>query len=248
MGQNYLRDRHVLERIVETVSPGDEEILEIGPGLGTLTKELAREARKITAIDAATRLAPILEETCGQFDNIKFIFKDFLHVDPSIIGSNALVGVGNLPYSITTPAIFRFLDGDFKWKRLIFVIQNEVAERIVASPGSKIYGALSVSCQAVCTTEIVRKISAGSFWPQPKVESALIEMKPNGKIRPKRLRALLRMAFSGRRKTIRNALKKIDNIEDILAQAEVSGDKRPEQIDVESWLKLGEIAHDHLEQ
>lgn len=237
LGQNFLCDEHALEKIIESSEPANEDVLEIGPGLGVLTERLAQTARSVTAIEVARRLEPILKETVGALPNVKIIYSDFLALDPSAVPGNYVIA-SNLPYAISTPAIFRFLDGEIRWKRMTITVQAEVAERLASKSGSKTYGALSVAAQASAEVEIVHHLSSSSFWPRPKVASAIVTMTPRPGSRPPQLRNVLRAAFSARRKTLKNALANFPEASEIIKECGLDLSQRPETVPVEKWLDL----------
>lgn len=241
LGQNFLCDAAVLAEMARAAAPAGEDVLEIGPGLGVLTAALAEEARSVTAVEAARRLEPVLVETLERFTNITILFADFLHVDPTALPDRTFVVAANLPYAITTPALFRFLDGEISWKRIAVMIQAEVAERLAAAPSTPEYGALTISAQAAASIELVCRIPSSAFWPRPKVESAIVRLTPRYGERPATLRAVLRAAFSSRRKTIKNALAKLDAGPEALRASGLAAERRPETLSVAEWIALAKI-------
>lgn len=241
LGQNFLCDASVLRSIVDAAEPDGEDVLEIGPGLGVLTDALAARAATVTAVEAARRLEPILRETLARHANITIRFADFLHVPSSELPDRKFVVAANLPYSITTPVLFRFLDGDIAWKRIVVTIQAEVAERLAARPSTHEYGALSVSAQAAASVEIIRRIPSSSFWPRPKVESAIVRLTPRPRDKPSNLRLVLRTAFSSRRKTMRNAVAPLPGGSEALKKSGISEIRRPETLSVEEWIDLARL-------
>lgn len=238
LGQNFLCSRPALEAVVAAAAAEEADVLEIGPGLGTLTRELAARARSVVAVEVATRLEPVLRRTLAEFANVRIVIHDFLRVPAAELGPGPFVVAANLPYTITTPAIFRFLDNEIAWTRLVFMVQAELAERMASSPGSKTYGALSIAAQALARVEIVRRVSSSCFWPRPKVESAVVRLTPRGTERPEILRRLLAIAFSSRRKLLKNALEKYPGGREAISALGLAPDKRPEQVAVEEWLAL----------
>ncbi len=237
LGQNFFLSAPALETIVEAASPAGESCLEIGPGLGTLTRALATRARTVTAVEISRRLEPLLAETLADLDNVRVLYEDFLRValeDPP----GGWVVAANLPYVITTPALFRFLDGEIAWKRIVVTVQAELAERLVAPHDTAEYGALSVAAQSAATIVILRRLPSSCFWPRPRVESAIVLMTPRSLPRPRSLRALLRAAFSARRKTLWNALAGIPGGRDALGASGLDVKARPETLSVEEWMGL----------
>ncbi len=216
LGQNFLKDVSVLEAIVEAAAPEGCGILEIGPGLGTLTRALAPCAEKVVCVELDTDLLPVLEETLGEFQNTSVIHGDILKLDlPSLFkeqfGDMPVSVAANLPYYITTPIILYLLEANLPIQRMVFMVQKEVADRMVALPGKKDFGALSVAVQYRCRTKRICTVPAGSFSPAPKVDSAvvLLEFYDTPPLAPKdeaHFFALARAIFAQRRKTLLNGL------------------------------------------
>lgn len=232
LGQNFLIDENALNRIVAAADPTAQDwVLEIGPGIGTLTQVLAQSAAQVTAVEIDRSLLPILDETLSQYKNVKIINDDVLKVDIKKLVPSGLTPkvAANLPYYITTPVIFQVLESSVRWERLVFLVQKEVAERLAADPGSKDYGAPSVTVQARARTEVAAIIPAGCFMPQPKVASAVLVLFPYREnkyaISDYRLfRTVVKAAFGQRRKTLVNAL----------ASAEIEG------LAKKDWIRICE--------
>ena len=179
LGQNFLTDESVLTDIVEGAEVNNEDlVIEIGPGVGSLTAKLLCKAKRVVSIELDNDLIPILETELGQEPNFTLIHNDALKVDfNEIIGEEKSVKlVANLPYYVTTPIIARLLKEDYKFKSLTIMIQKEVAERIDAEPNCKEYGALSLMVQYYCNTKIIRRVSPSCFIPRPKVDSIVIRL------------------------------------------------------------------------
>lgn len=232
LGQNFLIDDSVLTDIVEGAEVNkDDLIIEIGPGVGSLTAQLIGKAKKVVSIELDNDLIPILQEELGQYENFTLIHKDALKVDfNEIIGhENSVKLVANLPYYVTTPIIVKLLKDNYNFKSLTIMIQKEVAERINAEPNCKEYGALSLLVQYYCDTKIVRKVSPGSFIPRPKVDSIVIRLDRLSEKRvevkdEKLMFEIIRNAFNMRRKTMWNAVKFLGmKKEDIEKAFELSG-------------------------
>ena len=215
LGQNFLLDSAVLEEITEAAEI-EEGVLEIGPGFGVLTSELAKTAKKVVSVEIDKRLIPVLDFTLAEYDNVKIIEKDILKIDISELikqefGDNKISVAANLPYYITTPIIARLIEAKLPLKNIVVMVQREVAERIVSAPGKKEYGAISVLCQYYTNPRIVTIVPAGSFYPAPKVDSAVLCMqvsdKPNVETRNEKLFfKIVKAAFGQRRKTLLNCL------------------------------------------
>ncbi|MFR3911756.1 MAG: 16S rRNA (adenine(1518)-N(6)/adenine(1519)-N(6))-dimethyltransferase RsmA [Clostridium paraputrificum] len=232
LGQNFLIDDSVLTDIVEGAEVNkDDLIIEIGPGVGSLTAQLIGKAKKVVSIELDNDLIPILQEELGQYENFTLIHKDALKVDfNEIIGDEKSVKlVANLPYYVTTPIIVKLLKDNYNFKSLTIMIQKEVAERINAEPNCKEYGALSLLVQYYCDTKIVRKVSPGSFIPRPKVDSIVIRLDRLSEKRvevkdEKLMFEIIRNAFNMRRNTMWNAVKFLGmKKEDIEKAFELSG-------------------------
>lgn len=259
LGQNFLIDDTVLMDIVEGAEVNKEDlVIEIGPGVGTLTRELLKKAKRVVSIELDSDLIPILEEELKEFDNFQLIHKDALKVDfNEIIGEEKSVKVvANLPYYVTTPIIAKLLTGNYKFDSLTIMIQKEVAERISAAPDTKEYGALSILVQYYCDTEIIRKVSPSSFIPQPKVESIVIKLhrlsEPRVMVQDEKLYfTISRDAFNMRRKTLWNALKPLklekEKLEQGFANAGIDPKRRGETLSLQEFANLTNSIHKLME-
>lgn len=216
-GQNFLIDPLVRDRILEAARVGKEDcVLEIGPGLGAMTRLLAERAGSVVAVEIDRNLIPILEETLAGCDNVTLINDDILKVDLNGIvreknGGRPVKVVANLPYYITTPIIMGLFESHVPLQSITVMVQKEVADRMQAGPGTKEYGALSLAVQYYAKPEIVANVPPNSFIPRPNVGSAVIRLasyqEPPVQVKDEaRLFALIRAAFNQRRKTLANAL------------------------------------------
>ena len=215
LGQNFLLDKSVLEDIVDAAQP-EEGVLEVGPGFGVLTRELAKASKKVVSIELDKRLFPVLDYTLEEFSNVKIIEGDVLKINISKIleeefSKKQISVAANLPYYITTPIITMLLEGDFPIKRIVVMVQKEVAKRLCADAGSKDYGAISFLCNYYTKPRIVTVVPAGSFYPAPKVDSAVVCLevceKPNVEVSDQKLFfRIVKAAFAQRRKTLLNCL------------------------------------------
>ena len=186
LGQNFITDRSIIERIVEGAGVGENDlVIEIGPGIGVLTAEAAEAAAIVIAVEIDSKLIPILSETLAEYDNIKVINQDILKTDVNkIIEEEKAAGnftgavriIGNLPYYITTPIIMGLLESGVKADSITVMMQKEVADRIKASPGSKTYGAISAAVQYYCIVEQIASVPKEVFVPRPKVDSAVLNL------------------------------------------------------------------------
>lgn len=255
LGQNFIIDDHVLERIIEGAEISKEDVvLEIGPGIGVMTHALCEEAKKVVAIEIDRSLIPVLKETVGHHDNLNVIHADVLKLDlmdtlATAFGEVKPKLIANLPYYVTTPIIMKFLEERIPVTDLIVMIQKEVADRIIAKPSTKAYGALSVVVQYFTEPSIVTKVSRGSFMPMPNVDSTVIRLKvreepPVLLTDEKTFFLTIRDAFGKRRKTLLNALSSGDlglNKEQAriaLEAAEISEQTRGEALSIDQFATL----------
>ena len=254
LGQNFLIDDNVIDRILAGARLGEgDKIIEVGPGIGTLTREMGKVADKVVAIEIDKTLIPILKETLDEFDNIEVVNQDILKVNVQELVQEKLSGgpvklVANLPYYITTPIVMKFLEENIPVTDIVVMVQKEVADRMNAGPGTKDYGALSVAVQYYCETEIVAKAPRHMFIPQPNVDSTVIGLH----VRPKRKYQVdseeiffktVKASFGQRRKTLLNALGGLgfltkDEIKEVLAAANIDEKRRGETLTIEEFANL----------
>ena len=217
-GQNFLIDEHVLEKIIESSGiTKDDFILEIGPGIGTMTQYLAEAAREVAAVEIDSSLIPILKDTLKDWDNVSVINNDILKTDIKKIadeknGGKPVKVVANLPYYITTPIIMGLFEKNVPVDSITVMVQKEVADRMQVGPGTKDYGALSLAVQYYAKPEIVANVPPNCFMPRPKVGSAVIrltrhEVMPVETKDEKLMFSIIRASFNQRRKTLANGLK-----------------------------------------
>ena len=217
-GQNFLIDTHVLDRIISASEiTKDDFVLEIGPGIGTMTQYLAEAAREVTAVEIDDALIPILKDTLKEWDNVTVLHGDILKTDISKIAEEKNQGrpikvVANLPYYITTPIIMGLFESHVPVSSITVMVQKEVADRMQTGPGSKEYGALSLAVQYYAEPKIVANVPPNCFMPRPKVGSAVIcltrhQNPPVTTLDEKLMFRLIRASFNQRRKTLSNSLK-----------------------------------------
>jgi 16S rRNA (adenine1518-N6/adenine1519-N6)-dimethyltransferase len=248
LGQNFLIDKNALERIILEADLNSEDIvLEIGPGIGTLTRALAAKAKKVYAVEIDQRLMPALAETLAGYSNVSVINNDILELDLSFLRNKQLKIVANLPYYITTPIIYHLLEQDLDIEKMVFLVQKEVAQRFIADIGTKHYGTTSVTLQAYADVNLAFVVKPVCFIPQPNVESAVISIVPKSNIDydVNLLQRVVKKAFLQRRKKIINALSAKGDLEyskeqwsRILAKSAIVEDKRPDSISVEEYLRI----------
>lgn len=216
-GQNFLIDTHVLEKIISAAGvTKDDMVLEIGPGIGTMTQYLAEHAKRVVAVEIDSNLIPILQETLADYDNITVINDDILKVDINALaqeynGGRPIKVVANLPYYITTPIIMGLFESNVPIDNITVMVQKEVADRMQVSPGSKDYGALSLAVQYYAEPYIVANVPPNCFIPRPGVGSAVIRLtrhqEPPVDVKDAKLMfRLIRASFNQRRKTLLNGL------------------------------------------
>ncbi len=254
-GQNFLIDGSVLEGIVEAAGiTEDDFVLEIGPGIGTLTQYLASSARKVTAVEIDRMLIPILADTLSGWDNVTVLNADILKTDIKALADAENEGrpikiAANLPYYITTPILMALFESGAPTESITVMVQKEVAERMVTGPGSKAYGALSLAVQYYTDAEIAFLVPPVSFMPPPKVESAIVTMvrheKPPVDADPEMLFKVIRGSFNERRKTLVNGLANFPDLgkskAEIAAAIEACGfapTVRGEQLSLAEFAKL----------
>ena len=217
-GQNFLIDTHVLEKIIATADvTKDDFVLEIGPGIGTMTQYLCEHARAVAAVEIDKNLIPILGDTLGAYDNVEIINQDILKVDIRKLaeeknGGRPIKVVANLPYYITTPIIMGLFESHVPIDSITVMVQKEVADRMQVGPGTKDYGALSLAVQYYAAPEIVAIVPPNCFMPRPKVGSAVIRLtrhkEPQVQVEDEKLMfRIIRASFNQRRKTLANGLK-----------------------------------------
>ena len=248
LGQHFLTDRRILGRIADALRlEGHETVLEIGPGRGSLTDILADRAARLVAIEYDRALAAMLRERYARRGNVIVAEADVLEVSLGELAAGPYVLVGNVPYYITTPILFHALAPP-RADRAVYLVQREVAQRLVAQPGSKEYGALTVNVAAVARAEVLFSVPSGAFAPPPKVESAVVRITPLATplVAPgeeSRLRTLVQGAFGMRRKQMRRVVRTLDGLDSeqadvLLARAGIDGDVRPEVLSVEQFVQL----------
>lgn len=264
LGQNFLIDDNIVDKIVAGagIGPGDK-IIEVGPGIGTLTREMASRAQNLMAVEIDKNLIPILEDTLGDYDNVKIVNEDIIKADirgliDENLGDGPVKLVANLPYYITTPIIMRFLEENINVTDIVVMVQKEVAERMNAQPGGKDFGALSVAVQYYCDTEIVAKVPRHLFVPQPNVDSIVIALR----VRPERKYKVddedlyfkvVKAAFGQRRKTLLNSISSMgnlakDQVKEALEEAGIDPKRRGETLSLDEFAILSNVIGNKLKE
>lgn len=249
LGQNFLIKRGIVDEIVHAAElmPG-EPVLEVGPGIGTLTQGLAQSGADVTAIELDRRLLDVLDTTLASYDNVRIVHGDVLKLDvPTIMNHKPFKVVANLPYYITTPIIMSLLESKLPIERLVVMVQKEVALRMVAKPGTKDYGALSVAVQYYTEPDIVLDVPPKSFLPAPAVTSSVIrcvlrDKPPVDVIDEKIFFRVVKAGFAQRRKTFSNTMKTTglskDRIEELLVKANIDGQRRGETFTLQEFADV----------
>lgn len=255
LGQNFLSSPEILEQIADVSEIDGTGVIEIGPGFGVLTNELAKRAKKVVAYEVDERLIPILADTLSEYDNVKIINEDILKADISAVINDEFNGervsvAANLPYYITTPIITKLIEANLPLKNLVVMVQKEVALRIAAQPSSKDYGAISILCQYYTIPEIVCTVPSDLFVPPPKVDSAVVKMTfrdtPAVAVQDEKMFfRTVKAAFSQRRKTLLNCLGANfpfgkDKLTEVLNGIEIDPRRRGETLSLEEFARLSD--------
>lgn len=258
-GQNFLIDTSVLDRIISAAEITKEDcVLEIGPGIGTMTQYLAESAREVVAVEIDKALIPILQDTLSEYDNVTVINEDILKVDINKIVQERNEGrpikvVANLPYYITTPIIMGLFESHVPLKSITIMVQKEVADRMQVGPGTKDYGALSLAVQYYAKPQIVANVPPNCFMPRPNVGSAVIRLtryeQPPVQVQDeKKMFALIRASFNQRRKTLVNGLTNAPELKltkeavaEALEKMNLSPTIRGEALTLEQFARLSEL-------
>ncbi len=256
-GQNFLINESVVERIALSAADKDTGILEIGPGIGTLTAKLCEKAKCVTAVEIDGSLIPILEKTLAEYDNITVINSDILKLDlektvkEQFAGCEKIAVCANLPYYITTPIIMFLLESEIKFDSITVMVQKEVADRMTSAAGSPLYGAVTASISYYGQAKKLFNVTAGNFVPAPKVDSAVVKIElykePPVKVADKKLFFdVIKASFGQRRKTLVNALSAAypEIPKDRLTSAVISGGLEPtvrgERLDIAAFARLAD--------
>ncbi len=245
-GQNFLHDPGIIGRIVDAIHPREgEHLVEIGPGQGALTEGLLAGGCRLDAIELDRDLVPGLRERFGTSDRFQVIEADALKVDFAALANSdtPLRVVGNLPYNISTPLIFHLLTAAAHIQDMHFMLQREVVNRLAAGPGTKAWGKLGVMAQYHCRVDALFEVPPGAFHPPPKVVSAIVRLVPRAQAaepeREKRLRRVVSAAFSQRRKTLRNTLRDLVDVQQ-LQELGIDPGARAETLSLEQFLAIGD--------
>ncbi|MFC6290366.1 16S rRNA (adenine(1518)-N(6)/adenine(1519)-N(6))-dimethyltransferase RsmA [Levilactobacillus angrenensis] len=263
LGQNFLSDLNILRNIVAAGDVTDQDnVIEIGPGIGALTEQIAKRAHKVVAFEIDENLLPVLDETLMDYDNVKVINEDILKANlPEVVKNEFEPGhpiklIANLPYYITTPILMGVLQSNVDFAAIVVMMQAEVADRLVAEPGNKAYGSLSVVMQYRAHVEVAFNVPRTAFIPQPNVDSAIIRLTPREALpvnpyEDKALFGFVKGCFAHRRKSLWNNLQGIfgkqpevrERIETVLNQTGISRQLRPERLTLINFIELTNAFH-----
>lgn len=260
LGQNFLTDLNILKKIVAAAEVGEEDdVIEIGPGIGALTEQLAKSAHQVMALEIDSRLIPVLSETLSPYDNVKIVEQDVLKADlkeliaQNFDGRHKIKLVANLPYYITTPIVMHLIEVDVDFETIVVMMQKEVADRLAAQPGTKDYGSLSVAVQYEMDAKIAFIVPKTVFMPQPKVDSAIIALnrkdeKPDVPVDEPFFKKMVKGIFLHRRKSLWNNLQGLygkdsstrEKLEHALKNAEIEKSVRAERLSISQMVRLAD--------
>jgi 16S rRNA (adenine1518-N6/adenine1519-N6)-dimethyltransferase len=254
-GQHFLVDRNILNKVIRTAEINEKDVvLEVGPGLGEMTIGLAKKAKKVITVEIDPKFVEILKKKFVDYSNVEVVNSDILKVDFKQFlkkEGRPIKVVANLPYQISTPLLFRFVESRELFSTLTLMLQREVAERMIAPPGGKDYGPLSIFVQVIANFSIPFFVKPTAFYPPPKVESAVIHMawkeKPMVEIKDEEwFKKIVKGCFSYRRKTLSNALKHSDlslphDIEPRIKTIGIDPQRRPETLSIQEFANLAEV-------
>ena len=264
-GQNFLTDLNVLKNIVEAADiTANDNVIEIGPGIGALTEQLAQAAGEVLALEIDQDLIPVLKEVLSPYDNVKVINQDVLQANlPELIKkefkdpSRPIKVVANLPYYITSPILMNLLASPVEWATICVMMQKEVAQRLTAKPGTKQYGALTLAIEYQLQAKIAFDVSRKVFVPAPNVDSAIVVLTPRTNPLPvqpfdkQKLFGFIRGCFAHRRKSLWNNLQSVigkdpvvkEKMTAVLTQLDISPQIRPEKLTLEQFIELANALH-----
>ena len=249
LGQNFLIDKNFVDKIVDAADIKDQNVLEIGPGIGTITYEMAKIAKKVVAIEIDQTLIPILKENLSEFENAKVIKQDILKTDLKGLVDNEFNGesfkvVSNLPYYITTPIIEMLITTGLPCDDMTIMVQKEVAERMVASESDKEYSSLSVFIKFYTEAKVIANLPTSVFIPQPKIDSTILNLKLriyDENVNQDLLFKLIRAGFNKRRKTILNSMSDVvekDKLKEAFAKVDLKENLRAENLSIDDFINL----------
>lgn len=261
LGQNFLIDKNIIDKIIEGAKiKKDDLVIEIGPGIGVITYEASSFAKKMIAIEIDKKLPKILKYTLAERDNVEVINKDVLDVNLNEViesnGEKEAIIIGNLPYYITTPIIMHLLENHVKAKAIVIMMQKEVADRLMATPGTKEYGSITAAVNYYCDIEMITKVPKGAFMPEPKVNSVVLKLIPKkeNKLKlsdEKLFFNCIKYGFGKRRKTLLNSLSSMPGItktelSKALEKANIDKNRRAETLSIIEFGILSDILYQEV--
>jgi 16S rRNA (adenine1518-N6/adenine1519-N6)-dimethyltransferase len=252
LGQNFIVDRNIINKIVSVANINDtSHVLEIGPGIGSLTEALCESAKTVSAVEIDSQMVNILKETCGDFDNLTLIHQDFLQFDLNTLDHQPITVCANLPYYVTTPILFKLFESDCEFSSIVVMVQKEVALRFKAQKDTKQYNALSIFAQTCFHVELAFDVSHHVFFPKPDVDSSILIFTRNKEIDPVASQPIfdfIKKCFVFRRKTLSNNLKEIvpdiSKIEEYLKKADLASNIRAQSVEFDQFKKLYEVIYE----
>lgn len=253
LGQNFIIDRNIINKIVGAAQLDENShVLEIGPGIGSLTEALCESAKTVTAIEIDSQMVNILKETCGHFDNLSVEHHDFLHFDLNQVCTQPITVCANLPYYVTTPILFKLFESNCDFTRIVVMVQKEVALRFKAKKDTKQYNALSIFAQTCFHVELAFDVSHNVFYPKPDVDSSILIFVRKSEIDVVKTQPIfdfIKKCFVFRRKTLSNNLKEIvsdtSKIEDYLTKADLASNIRAQSLEFEDFKRLYEVIYEN---
>lgn len=264
LGQNFIIDTNILENIVDTGSVNENTtVIEIGPGIGALTEQIAKKAKEVLAFEIDDRLIPVLEDTLSEYSNITIINEDILKVDfekleeEYLQDTERLVVIANLPYYITTPIVIHLLESSLNIEEMVLMMQKEVAQRLEAEPSTKEYGSLSIAIQSYVDVDIAFTVPRTVFMPQPNINSAIVrltklEESPLDVKDENLFFKIMRASFGQRRKTIWNNLRRVLNdkekeplLREAFEKSTINPSRRGESLNIKEFGKLADAIYEY---
>lgn len=253
LGQNFIIDRNIIDKIVSVAKINKQnDVLEIGPGIGSLTQSLCEQANFVTAIEIDPKMVEILNDTMSSFENLNIVQEDFLKFDTSKLETNNIIVCANLPYYVTTPILFKLFESEIKFEKIVVMVQKEVAMRFKAAKDTKQYNALSIFAQTCFDVSVAFDVSRNVFYPKPDVDSSILIFIPKNEVNCIELKPIfefIRKCFTHRRKTLSNNLKEIvDNPEEVnsfLHKANLGLNIRAQSLSFEDFKVLYDMINEN---
>jgi 16S rRNA (adenine1518-N6/adenine1519-N6)-dimethyltransferase len=252
-GQNFIIDRNIIDKIIRISGINeDSHVLEVGPGIGSLTEALCEKAKHVVAVEIDSHMVSILNDTCGDFNNLEIIHADFLDVDVNSLCHKSLTVCANLPYYVTTPILFKLFESNCTFDKIVVMVQKEVAQRFNAKKDTKQYNSLSIFVQTCFYIKVEFDVSKHVFIPKPAVDSSVVSFVKKESINIEELRPVfefIKKCFAHRRKTLHNNLKEIVdkdvNVSQLLKRANLPESIRSQSLDFHEFKRLYEVIYEN---